>query len=315
MIPCRIKLNGKSQFMKKKYHLSFTLFILLTIVSNRGLAGVVCAGDTILQGIDVSVYQGTINWTDVKNAGIVFAYARVNDGSFLDTTFSSNWAGMKTAGIIRGAYSYFEPAQDPTTQANDFLNALGTLQPGDLPPMLDLEITGGESAGTIITNVNTWMRIVQAATGRIPIIYTAPGFWNASVGSTNFSLYPLWAVNWSVTCPTLAEGWTSWVIWQYSDSGTVSGISGSVDLDEFNGSMSDILIFGNKQSLNIAPENGRQLSITWSTFAVGFGLQQCSNLETTNWVNVTNTPVVLTSQEQVTLSTSTNATFFRLFHP
>src|SRR5208283_1975416 len=63
----------------------------------------VCAAGTVVKGVDVSVYQGTINWTTVKGAGIDFAIARISDGSALDTDFAANWSGMKSAGLVRGA--------------------------------------------------------------------------------------------------------------------------------------------------------------------------------------------------------------------
>jgi hypothetical protein len=88
-----------------------------------------------------------------------------------------------------------------------------------------------------------------------------------------------------------------------------------VDTDKFNGSMSELLAFANPPSLDIARNGANKIALTWSTFAIGFGLQQNSNLNTTNWVNVTNTPGVISNQEQVILGTSTNHVFLRLFHP
>src|SRR4051794_26211315 len=70
---------------------------------------VVCAGPTIVQGIDVSYYQGDIDWAQVKGSGVEFGVARVSDGFFKDTKFDQNWPAMKAAGILRGAYQFFEP--------------------------------------------------------------------------------------------------------------------------------------------------------------------------------------------------------------
>jgi hypothetical protein len=151
---------------------------------------------------------------------------------------------MQAAGVVRGAYQFFEPGEDPTAQANLLLQAMGPLQPGDLPPVLDMEVTGGQSAAAIVANVQTWMNVVEKATGVIPVIYTAPGFWNRSVGSTTFGANPLWVANWGVAAPTLPVGWSNWAIWQYSDTGFVPGILGQVDLDEFNGSLAELSNFG-----------------------------------------------------------------------
>lgn len=293
------------------------MLAILVGINQAAAQSAVCASGTTLPGVDVSHYNGSITWSNVKAAGIVFSYAEATDGTtYTDPDFSANWPGMKAAGIFRGAYAVFEPNSDPTMQADYFITAMGTLQPGDLPPMLEVDVTDSQSAATIAAYLATWVNRVQAATGRVPIIYTAKGFWNGSVGSTNFSAYPLWIADWGVTCPNLAEGWTNWAIWQYSDTGTVSGIpsAGAVDLDEFNGSMNDLLALANEPSLNIAPDGTNEISVTWSTFAIGFGLQQNSTLGTTNWVTVTNTPSVVSNQEQVILGTSTNHVYLRLFH-
>lgn len=299
-------------------HLGITLGLMVTLVSlSTQCLAVVCPYGTTLPGVDVSHFDGSINWTNVKTAGIVFAYARATEGTtFTDPEFGANWADMKAAGIVRGADAFFHANLDPTIQADYFLSVMGTLQPGDLPPMLDVEVTDGQSAATIATNVNIWVNHVQALTGRAPLIYASSSFWASSVGnSTALSEFPLWIANWGVTCPTLPAAWTDWAIWQYSATGTVSGIAGAVDLDKFNGTMSDLLAFGHQPSLNIALESTNQISITWSRFATGFQLQQNSNLGTTNWVSVTNTPNVVSNQEQVILGTSNNPTFFRLFLP
>jgi lysozyme len=206
-------------------------------------ASTVCATGTVVQGVDVSVYQDTIDWTSVKGAGIDFGIARVSDGTDLDTNFATNWSGMKSAGLVRGAYQYFEPGQDPTTQASIVVSAVGMLGAGDLPVTADMETTGGESAATIAANLQTWMTAVQAGTGKVPMIYTAEGYWDSDVASTAFASDPLWVANWQVTCPTLPTGWSNWVIWQYSDSGTVSGIPDTVDLDEFNGTLAQLQTF------------------------------------------------------------------------
>ena len=217
-------------------------------------AATVCAAGPIVQGVDVSVYQGTISWPSVKAAGIDFAIARISDGSALDTDFATNWSGMKSAGVIRGAYQYFEPGQDPMTQANIVISAVGMLGAGDLPVTADMETTGGQSAATIAANLQTWATAVHAGTGKVPMIYTAVGYWNSSVGSTSFASDPLWVANWGVTCPDLPSGWSNWVFWQYSDTGSVSGISGAVDLDEYNGTVAQLQSFAGGGSTS--PDGG-----------------------------------------------------------
>ena len=203
----------------------------------------VCAAGTVVQGVDVSVYQATVDWPTVKAAGLDFAIARISDGTSLDTDFATNWTGMKSAGLLRGAYQFFEPGQDPMAQAAVVVGAVGKLGAGDLPVTADMEVTGGQSAAAIAANLQTWMTAVQAGTGKTPMVYAASGFWDGSVGSSAFASNPLWVANWGATCPSMPTGWSAWAFWQHSDTGTVAGISGNVDLDEYNGTLAQLQTF------------------------------------------------------------------------
>jgi lysozyme len=295
--------------------LALALSLTGVLLSARCLAGV-CPYGTTLPGVDVSHYQGTINWASVRTAGIMFAYAKATEGiTYTDPLFATNWSAMKAAGVVRGAYLYFHSNDDPIAEADHFLSVVGSIQAGDLPPMLDVEVTDSQTPAVIAATLNTCAARLQAVTGRVPVIYTSPSFWTGSVGSTGFSGLPLWIANWGVTCPSMPVGWTNWAIWQYSDAGTVNGITGAVDLDEFNGTMSDMLAFTGLPSLSIAPVGPNQVALTWSTFAAGFLLQQNPDVGSTNWVNMTNAPVVVNNQEQVTVGTSGQGAFFRLVHP
>ncbi len=101
--------------------------------------------------------------------------------------------------------------------------------------MLDVEVTDGVAVSTIVSNMNKWIAHVAAAIGRRPMVYTAPYFWS-QLGSPTVAA-DLVVANWGPSCPTVPGGWSDWSAWQYADNGSVSGISGAVDLDEFNGSL------------------------------------------------------------------------------
>ncbi|MCU1277880.1 MAG: Lyzozyme (1,4-beta-N-acetylmuramidase) [bacterium] len=202
-------------------------------------AQVVCPGASTVEGIDVSEFQGNINWAAVKASGRQFAFIRVSDGTYQDPKFATNWAGAKAAGVLRGAYQFFRASDDPIAIADQFLARMGTLGNGDLPPVLDVEVTDGQSAATIRSRMEAWLAHVEQKTGRVPFIYVSPGFW-PNVGSPNESHYRLWVANWQVNCPNTPTGWSSWQMWQYADNGTVSGISGAVDLDRFNGTLAQL---------------------------------------------------------------------------
>jgi lysozyme len=195
-----------------------------------------------LSGIDVSYYQGNIDWQSVKSAGVEFAFARATYGTTkIDPAFHTNWQVMRNAAIIRGAYHFFVAAEDPVRQANFFANAVGSLSSGDLPPVLDVEAGSGTNS-SLVTDVQTWLTTVEQRLGLTPMIYTAPSYWNEYMNG-NFGKYPLWVAEYGVTTPRSVKGWSGWTFWQHSQSGHVSGIEGTVDLDYFNGSYEDLLAF------------------------------------------------------------------------
>lgn len=203
----------------------------------------VCALGKTTEGVDVSHYQGDVDWASVKGDGVDFAFIRVSDGTNVeDTKFDDNWAGAKAAGVLRGAYQFFRPNQDPIAQADLLLSHISDLDSSDLAPALDVEVTGGMSGASVVSRANQWAKHVAAATGRTPIVYTAPGFWNG-LGSSAKSPDVLWVANWATKCPTMPKSWKAWKFWQYTDSGSVSGISGHVDRDRFNGSLADLQAF------------------------------------------------------------------------
>lgn len=206
----------------------------------------VCAKGTTTKGIDVSSWQGHIDWAKVASGGIKFAMIRVGDGdSYLDSQFANNWSGAKAHGVLRGTYHFFRPGDDPVKQADNFvkqIKAHGGLADGDLPPVLDVEVQGVSDA-TLRKRALTWLQHVEAALGRRPMIYTSPGFWSGLGAGSEFAKYPLWVAHWDTACPSVPSSWSGWKLWQTHDDGHVSGISGNVDTDVFNGSLADLKAF------------------------------------------------------------------------
>jgi len=197
----------------------------------------VCPDGTTLDGIDVSYWQGSIDWASVAGSGLVdFAFIRVSDGlNYYDTEYQTNWAQARSHGIVRGTYQYFRPGLSATDQANLLLSEMGTLQPGDLPPVLDVETSDGYSQAHVTAGIHEWIDVVEAAIGCRPIIYSSPYLWQSLCDSHDFVDYPLWIAHWGATCPDVPDPWTRWEFWQTSDCGSVSGISGCVDTNVFNG--------------------------------------------------------------------------------
>lgn len=198
-----------------------------------------------VQGLDVSHYQGTVDWASVAQRGIKFAFIKSTEGvSWTDPEFSANWTGAKTAGLVRGAYHYYDPGSDPQQQAEHFLDTVwpdgGQLLPGDLPPALDIETSGGQSAAEVVKGIQAWLSSVQQRTQRVPILYTCSGFWDG-LGTSQFAGYPLWVAEYGVASPSpLPAGWRQWRFWQFSQAGRIEGVSGEVDLDVFQGTLQEL---------------------------------------------------------------------------
>ncbi len=198
-----------------------------------------------VHGIDISHYQGTIDWPllctnrDDPNSPIQFIFLKATEGGdYIDSTFSSNFAQARASGFIRGAYHYFIPTTDARKQAQFFISQV-QLQPGDLPPVLDVETVGRKSSGTDIkTSVKIWLDIVEAYYGVTPILYTSHKFRERYLSDAMFDKYPYWIAHYYVDSVRYAGHWE---FWQHTDVGSVDGIRGPVDLNVFNGTLSELM--------------------------------------------------------------------------
>jgi lysozyme len=209
------------------------------------------------QGIDVSRHQPSVDWQAVKNAGTAFVFMKATDGSSnVDIRFSAYWAGAKAAGLLRGAYHYYQPSHDPLAQARNLARVIAS-DPGELPPVLDLEEGFGATTG-LRAQVETWLREVEIRLKRRPLIYTSRSRWHALMRDASGQFpawakdYFLWVANYPAqktpqSQPLLPDSWSTWTFWQYSSSGSVTGIPGPVDLDEFNGPPVDLMTWARRQ--------------------------------------------------------------------
>jgi GH25 family lysozyme M1 (1,4-beta-N-acetylmuramidase) len=200
------------------------------------------AQPTITEGIDVSHYQGSINWAAVRNAGKRFGFVKASEGTtYQDPFFRTNWQNMGYNRVVRGAYHFGHPELDPYAQVDNFVSVAHP-KTGDLQLTLDLEITGGKSPREIFHWTRAFISYLHARTGRPGIIYTGFYFWRDSVGNPPYNLNcPLWLAAY-VPNPNsyVPSAWSTWSFWQYSDTGHVPGISGNVDLDYWNGGLPNL---------------------------------------------------------------------------
>jgi len=218
-------------------------------------------------GIDISRYQPEVNWPQVKSSGVSFAYIKATEGTTItDPMFANHWPNAHTAGILRGAYHFFRPGEDPVAQAQCFVNTLGAGS-GDLPPALDLEVSGTRASAPMlaasITDIQTWLMTVERLLGVRPVIYTNLDSWGRVVQLLGgnapdwISRYPLWAASWVYHYtdgdqPTYPPGWSQWAFWQFDSpdkpNGTplvsVAGIPGGVDLNLFHGNEAALRAWG-----------------------------------------------------------------------
>lgn len=199
-----------------------------------------CVDGPVTRGIDVSYHQDRVDWRRVREAGIEFAFIRLSDGlTFDDPRFHANWDGARRAGIARGAYQFFRPEESATAQADRMIAALAR-DPGELAPVIDVEVTGDRAPAQLARAIRAWVDRVRAKTGREPIIYTSPAFWRDHVGSADLTSQPLWLAHYTDGCPRIPTPWTRWTFWQHSETGAVPGIRRRVDLNLFAGTLDEL---------------------------------------------------------------------------
>lgn len=194
-----------------------------------------------IHGIDVSRYQQRISWESVKamqvkDIKLSFAFIKATEGNGnIDPYFKRNWKKAKEAGIVRGAYHFFIASKDGLKQAQNFISKV-VVEPGDLPPVLDIEQTNGRNATIIRTEVKKWLDAMEANYSVKPIIYTNVDFYNHFLKGY-FDEYPLWVAHYLQ--PHRPRIKRDWVFWQHSEKGRVDGILSRVDFNVFNGDSAD----------------------------------------------------------------------------
>jgi lysozyme len=196
-----------------------------------------------VHGVDVSRWQGKIDWAKLRSRGANFAYIKATDGGdHLDPMFRKNWRAAGEAGLRRGAYHFFYWCRTAGEQADWFIRNVPRVA-GALPPVIDVEWNGESSCkrrpsrAKVLEKMQVFMDKLEAHYGQRPIIYTAPDFYRDNLRGA-FPNHPFWLRS-VARHPSKTYPGRKWVFWQYSGSGLSHGVRGRIDLNVFNGSEAD----------------------------------------------------------------------------
>ena len=243
---------------RKKFTSTFTFFLLLfavIAVSTYFLTkyfnkpvfvrypdfGIDIPVNYSIHGIDVSRHQAVIDWEDVRlmqsqDVKIGFGFMKATEGIVsVDGRFKKNWFEAKKAGIPRGAYHFFNAGKSGKAQARNFIETVH-LEPGDLPPVLDVEQIRGTTVPNLQQRVSDWIMIVEKHYNVKPIIYTNADFYENYLAG-KFDDYPLWVAHYLVKDKPRIK--RKWLFWQHTETGRVNGIRSFVDFNVFNGDSTD----------------------------------------------------------------------------
>ncbi len=195
-----------------------------------------CAqGQVRTRGIDVSKFQGTINWTKVaKDSTIKFVYIKATEGtSIQDPFYKTNLSKAKKAGLLVGSYHLYSSKTTAYQQFGNFKKMVKKSEQ-DLIPVLDIE--GHHSGRLYMARVDKLLELMEAEYGVKPMIYTSEKVYKTHFAGKKYAKYHIFIANYR-RYPS-----TRFTLWQYSETGHVSGIRGYVDLNRFHRkhSLSDI---------------------------------------------------------------------------
>ena len=193
-----------------------------------------------MRGIDVSHYQGVIDWQTLSEQNIRFAFIKATEGSStVDERFADNWNNVSRTELYAGAYHFFSFDSPASSQAALFIETVGNLE-GKLPPVIDIEYYGDKRQSppdqeAVAESLQELLVILEDEYDAKPIIYTTYPVYRRYIKG-HFDDYPLWIRNVYYT-PDLSPG-LNWQFWQYSDTAVLNGYQGDeacIDMNAFSG--------------------------------------------------------------------------------
>jgi lysozyme len=186
------------------------------------------------RGIDTSHHNADITWKTLAGEGVRFVFIKATDGlDWVDPAFADSFAAADDAGLLRGAYHFYETNDPGEAQADWFLSHV-TFAPGDLPPVVDIERIKKPVPGGLVAEFSAFLNRVESAAGVPVIIYTGTNFWDHAL-KDHFMDRPLWVAEYQVDAPTLPDGWADWTFWQYTDQAAFDASPKPLDASRFNG--------------------------------------------------------------------------------
>jgi len=205
-----------------------------------------------LDGADFSEFQPKIDWTKIAAQKLDFCFLRASHGAVADIMFASHRQNAAQIKLRAGFYHFFNPTVSVAAQLKTFLQAVGHLADSDLPPVIDLE-TPALYAKIPVKNrlplIMSFIQAVEKALGVKPLIYCSRDFVSGTLAGSGvdtsvLGLYALWLAEYRVpagSAPTLPSIWSRWTFHQYTDTGSLDGITGHVDRDYFQGTLAELL--------------------------------------------------------------------------
>ena len=198
-------------------------------------------------GVDVSSYQGTVDWHTLAGQGVDFAFIKATEGSLLqDKQFAANWAGALEAGVRPGAYHFLSYDSPGETQADNFIDLVPVTQ-GALPPVVDIEFYGPyldtpPEKEQVQAILDPLLERLEAHYGVKPILYVTYRSYYSYLTDAKYAGYPIWC-----SSPTIFPLVPRWDFWQYSHAARLEGYTGAqplIDLNVFRGSREEFEAFG-----------------------------------------------------------------------
>lgn len=192
-------------------------------------------------GIDVSEFQGRVDWDEVaileEKYPVQFVFIRATAGNDrVDSKFKRNWEGAKEHKIMRGAYHYYRPNENSIEQANLFIKTV-KLKTGDLPPVLDIEkLPKNQPLDSLKKGLKRWLNKVETHYGVRPIIYTGERYYDDFL-KEEFSEYLFWIANYNFYREKIDE---DWLFWQFTEKASLPGVKHRVDVNIYNGDLEQL---------------------------------------------------------------------------